>query len=123
MDAPNSHDMRRDFTAINLLICILHSGTRINTLNLVSLEPHVQTCADKFIATFLFNNYQQAQGLLNDMPTAIAALQSGKALEDTVYHEHLDAERLYLASRKKEPESDVIACEYVALLIKYEAAG
>ncbi|KIM86138.1 hypothetical protein PILCRDRAFT_5198 [Piloderma croceum F 1598] len=91
-----------------------------------SLDMHfTQWDEDKYaeLATFLFNNYQQAQGLLNDMPTAIAALQSGKALEDTVYHEHLDAERLYLASRKKEPESDVIACEYVALLIKYEAAG
>lgn len=40
-----------------------------------------------------------------------------------VYCEHIEAERLYLASRKKEPESDVIACECVALLIKYETAG
>lgn len=52
----------------------------------------------------------------------IAALQSGKAPEDTIYHEHLEAEHQYLVSRKKEPEKDEIACEYVSLLIKYEAA-
>ena len=56
------------------------------------------------------------------MPTMIAALQSGKAPEDTVYREHLEAEHQYLTSRKKEPEKDVIACEYISLLIKYEAA-
>jgi hypothetical protein len=56
------------------------------------------------------------------MPPMIAALQSGKAPEDTIYHEHLEAEHQYLVSRKKEPEKDEVACEYVSLLIKYEAA-
>jgi hypothetical protein len=74
------------------------------------------------VATFLFNNYNQAKQLLADAPTMIKALQSGKAPEDTLYHEHLESERQYLAARKKEPEGDVIACEYVALLIKYHAA-
>jgi hypothetical protein len=74
-----------------------------------------------YIATFLFNNYQQVQDLLQHMPTMIAALQSGKAPEDSVYREHLEAERQYLISCKKEPEKDGIVCEYVSLLIKYEA--
>jgi hypothetical protein len=52
----------------------------------------------------------------------IAALQSGKAPEDTIYHEHLEAKHQYLFSCQKEPENDGVACEYVLLSIKYEAA-
>ena len=50
----------------------------------------------------------------------IAALQSGQALEDTAYHQHLDAERAYLLSHKKEAPEDEFACHYFEHLITYE---
>jgi hypothetical protein len=75
-----------------------------------------------FLATFLLNNYKQAQALLGELPVAIAALQSGKSAAEMDYHQHIKMEREYLASRKLEPEEDAVACEYISLLQKYEAA-
>lgn len=73
-------------------------------------------------ATFLLNNYKQVDQLLRDMPVAIAALESGKTPEECNYTAHLNTERAYLASRKKEPETDIIACKYIELLLVYEEA-
>lgn len=68
------------------------------------------------------NNYKQAADILTELPTMIAALQSGKAPEHTAYAAHLDAERAYLASLKKEPDIHVFGCQYISLLQKYSQA-
>ena len=60
--------------------------------------------------------------MLLDMPVAIAALESGKSPEECDYAVHLNTECAYLASRKKEPEADVIACRYIELLVVYSEA-
>lgn len=60
--------------------------------------------------------------MLLDMPVAIAALESGKSPEECDYAAHLNTECAYLASRKKEPEADVIACRYIELLVVYSEA-
>ena len=72
-------------------------------------------------ATFLLNNYIQVQEILQELPCAISALQSGKTAEHTDYHRHIECERAYLSARKDEPAEDVIACEYIVLLQKYKA--
>jgi hypothetical protein len=56
------------------------------------------------------------------MPVAIAALESGKAPEECDYPAHLNTERAYLASHKKEPEADITACKYIELLMVYDEA-
>ena len=38
------------------------------------------------------------------------------------YTAHLNTERVYLASLKKEPESHIFGCQYITLLQKYEQA-
>ncbi|KAI0247383.1 hypothetical protein BJV78DRAFT_1157258 [Lactifluus subvellereus] len=43
---------------------------------------------------FLYGNYKQVGQILQEAPIVIAALQSGQALEDTAYHQHLNAERM-----------------------------
>jgi hypothetical protein len=48
----------------------------------------------RLLATFLFNNYNQVQDLLDNMPTMIVTLQFGKTPEDTEYHEHLEVEHI-----------------------------
>ncbi|KAI0059962.1 hypothetical protein BV25DRAFT_1918089 [Artomyces pyxidatus] len=79
---------------------------------------------DKYqeLGTFLLGNYRQIQQILDEMPDAIAELQSGKTPEETDYHAHLKAEREFLAARKKESASDVFASEYVALLQRFHTA-
>ena len=74
-------------------------------------------------AMFLFNNYKQVDQILDEMPKAIAALESGKTPDECDYAAHLEAERIYLASHKKEPETDVIASKYISLLKVYKDAG
>ena len=74
------------------------------------------------LAAFILGNYKQIQQILDELPIAIAALQSGKAREDTDYHQHLETERQYLAARRKESDDDAEACDYVERLIKYQAA-
>ena len=74
------------------------------------------------LAMFLLNNYKQVNQILDEMPQAIAALESGKTPEECDYAAHLEAERVYLASRKKEPEADVIASKYISLLKVYKDA-
>jgi len=51
------------------------------------------------LAVFILGNYKQIQPILDKLPIAIAALQSGKAREDTDYHQHLETEQQYLAAR------------------------
>jgi len=62
--------------------------------------------------------------ILEEHPAAIQALQSGKSHEDTHYHQHLEAERLFLASCKISAETDVEAMggDYIYLLSKYDEA-
>ncbi|KAI0058312.1 hypothetical protein BV25DRAFT_1902184 [Artomyces pyxidatus] len=67
---------------------------------------------DKYqeLGVFLLNNYKQIQDILDESPCAIVALQSGKTADDTMYHQHLESERKYLAAHKtKEPEEDKYA--------------
>lgn len=72
--------------------------------------------------TFLLNNYKQVGDLLTDMPIAIAAFESGKTPEECDYVSHVNTERLYLASRKKEPEADETNCKYITLLLLFKKA-
>lgn len=71
---------------------------------------------------FLYNNYKQISSLLEDLPGAIAALESGKTPEDCAYATHLVAERAYLVMRKKEPAGDAVGANYIGLLVAYEEA-
>lgn len=74
------------------------------------------------LGTFLLNNYKQVGVLLTDMPIAIVVFESGKTAEECDYAGHLNTERVYLASRKKEPEADETNCKYVTLLIMFKSA-
>jgi hypothetical protein len=86
----------------------------------VSLNlPHVLI---RCIATFLYNNYIQALNLLHDMPIAIAAITAGCAIPETTYHQWLDEESDYLASRREEPKADIAKADYVKLLLKMKTA-
>jgi len=75
-----------------------------------------------FLANFLLHNYKQVQQLLEELPFAIMALQSGKPAHEMDYHHHIEMEWEYLAARKSEPEEDAFACEYMSYLLVYEAA-
>jgi len=74
-----------------------------------------------FWAWFLLGNYKQADKILEELPVAIRVLQSGKTCEDTDYHQHLEAERWFLASCKTDAETDkdAISCEYILMLKTY----
>lgn len=87
------------------------------TLILAIISTNV--CAS---AMFLFNNYKQVDQILDEMPKAIAALESEKTPNECDYAAHLKAERVYLASRKKEPEADVMVSKYITLLKVYKDA-
>jgi Kyakuja-Dileera-Zisupton transposase len=71
-------------------------------------------------AMFLFNNCKQVDQILDEMPKAIAALESGKTPDECAYAAHLDAKQIYLASHKKEPEADVITSKYISILKVYK---
>ena len=73
-------------------------------------------------AMFLFNNYTQALGILNDMPSAIEAITGSRTVQTSLYHQWLHQEWAYLGSRKTEPQASVDQTEYVALLMKMRAA-
>jgi len=75
-----------------------------------------------FLANFLLNNYKQVQQLLEELPLAITALQSGKSANEMDYRHHIKMEQEYLATQKSEPEEDAFACEYMSYLLVYEAA-
>ena len=96
------------YTELSMLIFVLAM-----TINITNASP---------LAMFLFNNYKQVNQILVEMPQAITALESGKTPEECDYAAHLEAERAYLASRKKEPEADVIASKYISLLKVYKDA-
>lgn len=68
------------------------------------------------------SNYKQALEILQDMPTRIAALTSGRTISDATYSAWLESERTYLKSKQSEPEADVLGVEYVELLDKYHTA-
>ena len=69
---------------------------------------------------FILNNYKQVGQILDEMPKAIVALESGKTPAECDYAGHLKAERIYLASHKKEPEANMIASKYIYLLAVYK---
>ena len=75
-----------------------------------------------YLGNFLLNNYKQVMEILTELPIMIATLQSGKSQEHMAYVAHLDAERAYLASLKKEPEAHVFGCQYITLLQEYSQA-
>lgn len=81
-----------------------------------------ETLYSRRTGTFLLNNYKQVGTLLIDMPIAIAAFESGKTPEECDYVTHLNTERAYLASRKKEPVADEVNCKYITLLILFQKA-
>ena len=76
-------------------------------------------CHAEFIGHFLLNNYKQALEVIHDMPIRIATLTSEQLITDVQFTQWLEDERLYLESRKSEPEADMLAMEYVQLLQKY----
>ncbi|KAA1467688.1 hypothetical protein DENSPDRAFT_877519 [Dentipellis sp. KUC8613] len=74
------------------------------------------------ISLFLLNNYKQVQQILDELPETVKVLQSGKKPEDLDYHQHLVAEREYLAARKKNSPEEAKEVEYLGLLLKHSAA-
>ena len=56
------------------------------------------------------------------MPVAISALMGGCQLEKSTYHQWLQEEWAYLASKKKKPATDIAQTEYLTLLIKMNTA-
>ncbi|KAA1471648.1 hypothetical protein DENSPDRAFT_880660 [Dentipellis sp. KUC8613] len=80
---------------------------------------------DKYseLSAFILNNYKQVQNILDELPSAIAALQSGKTSEETAYHQHIEAERRFLTERQsKEISYDTFACDYLQHLLEYREA-
>ena len=101
---------------------MLDSMTTINTKNFVRFpNPLVISKADLlYQAVFLYRNYRQVSQILEEAPSAIAGLQSGQALEDTAYHQHIEAEHMYLLSHKKEGPQNEFVCDYYEHLISYQ---
>jgi hypothetical protein len=97
--------------------------TMINTKNYVSGNMILN---DQFftssIAAFLLGNYRQVSQMIEELPSAIAALKSGKAAEDTHYHQHLESERQYLLSRRQESPEEEFVCEYIQRLLVHQKA-
>jgi hypothetical protein len=122
MDSLTPPDMQPGFTGTKRSISMLDSTTAINTKNFVRFpNPLVISKADLlYQAAFLYGNYRQVGQILEEAPSAIAGLQSGQALEDTAYRQHIEAERMYLLSRKKEGPQNEFACDYYEHLISYQ---
>ncbi|KAA1473373.1 hypothetical protein DENSPDRAFT_765398, partial [Dentipellis sp. KUC8613] len=113
----------RIFSAFNGLAVITRHASQFHRHQAIDMFAK-QWDADKYrdISLFLLNNYKQVQNILDELPDAIKLLQSGKSSQDLDYAKHLEAERLYLAARKKDSPQDARNCEYVSLLIKHRAA-
>jgi len=113
----------RVFSSSNFLARLTRHATQFHRHQAMDMH-FTQWDEDKYLelTTFLLNNYKQVDQMLLDMPIAIAALESGKAPEECDYPAHLNTERAYLASRKKEPEADITACKYIELLMVYDEA-
>ncbi|KAI0055191.1 hypothetical protein BV25DRAFT_1930474 [Artomyces pyxidatus] len=113
----------RVFSSFNGLAVITRYASPFHRHQAIDMYAR-QWDEDKYqeLGTFLLGNYRQIQEILDELPLSIAALQSGKCAEDTDYHAHLQAEREFLLSRKKESKEDVFAAEYVDLLQKYHMA-
>jgi hypothetical protein len=75
-----------------------------------------------FVATFLLGNYKQLSQLLEELPSAIASLESSKSHEDMCYHQHLESKWAYLLSHRQESPKEEFACEYIELLIMHQKA-
>ncbi|KAI0038235.1 hypothetical protein FA95DRAFT_1567860 [Auriscalpium vulgare] len=113
----------RIFAAFNALAIITRYASPFHRHQ--AIDGHARGWDDdkyEELSTFLLNNYRQIEQILTELPEAIAALQVGKTVEDTQYHKHLEAEREYLESRKKETPSEVFACDYIDILIKHRTA-
>jgi hypothetical protein len=89
---------------------------------LVNHLPTSQQFSDACLGNFLFNNYRQALGILEEAPHQIEALTSGCWVTDAQFAHWLDEEHRYLQSKLAEPEIDVLRIEYVELLTKYNEA-
>jgi hypothetical protein len=122
MDSPTPHTMHPGSTAFKPLTCMLDNTTMTNIRSYVRSNSCVQANMHIIIATFLLGNYKQVTQLLEELPGAITALQSGKSPEDMYYHRHLQTERQYLLSRKEESPNEEFACEYVQQLIMHQKA-
>jgi hypothetical protein len=77
---------------------------------------------DSLIAKFILGNYCQVDNILRELPDAIKALQQNKSKEETVYHEHLEAERAFLLNKQHESVEDDVNCDYILLLLEYQKA-
>jgi hypothetical protein len=71
---------------------------------------------------FLYGNYKQIGQILEESPRTIAALQSNQLLQDSHYRQHIESERAYLMSRKKEAPTDDFACRYFERLLGHHKA-
>jgi hypothetical protein len=60
--------------------------------------------------------------MIEELPSVIATFKSGKAPQDTDYHQHLESERQYLLSRREESSEENLACEYIERLLLHQKA-
>jgi hypothetical protein len=116
--------VRAPSTGIKQLICLPNNGIMTSIKNSVHSLPTILHLSSliQWSALFLLNNYKQVEEILWDLPSAIAALQSGKSKGQTDYHQHIAFVREYLAACKSESAEDVLACEYITLLQNYDTA-
>jgi hypothetical protein len=123
MDSQIPHTMRLDFIAYKPLISFLGNMMMINIRSYVGGNSFVcSSMFTPFVATFLLGNYKQLSQLLEELPSAITSLESGKSHKDTRYHQHLESERAYLLSCRQESPEEEFACEYIELLIMHQKA-
>jgi hypothetical protein len=75
------------------------------------------------LATFLWNNYNQALDILKDSPKVLARIMYDMGISDVgVFEEWLDEEKVYLQGLKTEPEEETLQMEYYQKLINLWAS-
>lgn len=75
------------------------------------------------IGTFIYNNYVQATGLLENLPIILNRLMVEMDIECvSVFDSWLNEEREYLKSLRKEPPIETLQMEYYQKLINLWAS-
>jgi hypothetical protein len=76
-----------------------------------------------FVATFLYNNYKQALGILRDGQTTLPQLMRELGITDNnVFENWLAEERAYLMSLNQEPKHKTLQMEYWQKLVNMTAS-
>jgi hypothetical protein len=75
------------------------------------------------IATFLYNNYNQARDILKSSPSAIATAMQDLGVSDvSVFEDWLAEEKAYLLGLQKEPLEETLQMEYWQKLLNLQAS-